>query len=72
MLLLSVGGIHTVIRSKASVTAEEMDYRYFMIGILKEATFKAEVDVADPPTAVLGKSLAEMRASGYNVSLSFS
>lgn len=47
-----------------------MDYKYFMIGIFKENTFKTEVDAAEPPTAALGKTLAEMRATGYKVSVS--
>ena len=44
-----VGGIHTVIRSKAAVTTAELGDQYCMIGPYHDPTVRLEVEVMEEP-----------------------
>ena len=48
-----VGGIYTVIKSKAPVTCQEFGDRYCLIGPLSPKTAAMEVENAEPPTEAL-------------------
>lgn len=67
-LHFSVGGIYTVIRSKAYVSTEEMGEQYCMIGPYKETCARTEVEQADyPQDSPLYKAVQVMRDHGYKV-----
>lgn len=63
----SVGGIHTVIRTKAGVTTNELGDQYCMIGPYHEPTVKLEVETAEPDLSVTGEVIESMRREGVNV-----
>lgn len=66
---LSVGGIYTVIRSKAYVSVEEMGDQYCLIGPYKETSARTEVEEADfPPHNPLYQAVKVLRDQGYKVS----
>ncbi|CAH8537322.1 unnamed protein product [Heterobilharzia americana] len=56
-----VGGIYTVIRTKAASTVEELGDRYVLIGPLNEVCMRTEVDVAEPTNEALKRTLEAMR-----------
>ncbi|CAG9136098.1 unnamed protein product [Plutella xylostella] len=63
-----VGGIYTVIRSKAYVSTEEMGDNYCLLGPYKEACARQEVEEADfPPHSPLHAAVAAMRSQGYKL-----
>lgn len=64
----SVGGIYTVIRSKAYVSTEEMGDQYCLIGPYKEHSARTEVEEADfPPHNPLHQAVQVLRDQGYKV-----
>ncbi|KAK0089385.1 hypothetical protein PV325_007543 [Microctonus aethiopoides] len=63
-----VGGIYTVIRSKAYVSTEELGDQYCMIGPFKEQCARTEVEEAEfPPDSPLRKAVQSLRDQGYKV-----
>ncbi|XP_012057060.1 PREDICTED: glycogen [starch] synthase [Atta cephalotes] len=61
-----VGGIYTVIRSKAYVSTEEMGDQYCLIGPYKEHSARTEVEEADfPPHNPLHQAVQVLRDQGY-------
>ncbi len=46
-----VGGIYTVLRTKAPISTDELGDQYCMIGPYNEERVKLEVEVLDPETA---------------------
>jgi len=68
IILLSVGGIYTVIRSKAYVSTEEMGDQYCLIGPYKEHLARTEIEEADfPPHNPLHQAVQILRDQGYKV-----
>lgn len=67
-LYILVGGIHTVLRSKAAVTTSELGDQYYMIGPYHEPTVKLEVEVMEPEFPVAREVVESMRKEGVNVS----
>lgn len=66
---LAVGGIYTVIRSKAYVSTEEMGDQFCLIGPYKEQSARTEVEEADfPPHNPLHQAVQVLRDQGYKVS----
>ena len=63
-----VGGIYTVIRSKAEVTVNEMGNQYILLGPYNEQCVRTEVEVMEPDTDVLRKSIEAMKNQGIGVS----
>lgn len=45
---LTVGGIYTVLRSKAEITTDELGDQYFLIGPYNHNSVKTEVEILDP------------------------
>lgn len=62
-----VGGIYTVIRSKAGVTTSELGDQYCMIGIYKEASVSLEVEETEPELSVMRESIDVLRKSDVKV-----
>ena len=64
-----VGGINTVLRTKAAVSMDEMGDQYCMIGPYVEKNVKMEVEVEEPvrhePMATV---IRRMKDSGFKVS----
>eukprot|EP01137_Pigoraptor_chileana_P011954 Opistho-2@63627 len=62
-----VGGIYTVIRSKAPVTAKALGDRYCLIGPYNAHHARTEVEVMEPSSQTMADCLNAMRANGVNV-----
>lgn len=63
-----VGGIYTVLRSKAAVTTAELGDQYCMLGKYNESCVKLEVEVMEPDLSVMQESIDVLRKEGVNVS----
>lgn len=62
-----VGGIFTVIKTKAHVSKAELGEQYVLIGPLKEQYVRTEVEVKDPEDSILRDTLNSMRDNGVRV-----
>jgi len=63
-----VGGIYTVIRSKAYMSTEEMGDQYCLMGPYKEEYARQEVEIADfEANNPLQIACNRMRERGFNV-----
>jgi len=63
-----VGGIYTVIRSKAFVSAEEMGEQYCLLGPYKEHCARVEVeDIELPSVSPLQGAVNAMRSQGFKL-----
>ncbi|XP_031785910.1 glycogen [starch] synthase isoform X1 [Nasonia vitripennis] len=63
-----VGGIYTVIRSKAYVSVEEMGDQYCLLGPYKENCAKTEIEEMDfPLNSPIYKTVQILRDQGYKV-----
>ena len=61
-----VGGIYTVIKSKAPVTCKEYGERYCLIGPLSRKSAAMEVEEAEPHTPALRSTLSKIRSAGIH------
>ena len=67
--VLTVGGINTVLRTKAAISVEEMGDQYCMIGPYIEKSVQMEVEVEDPvKNEMMLKVIKKMREYGFRVS----
>lgn len=62
-----VGGIYTVIKSKAPVTVQEYGSRYCLIGPLNHHAASMEVEPCEPPSECLRITINNMRDRGVNI-----
>lgn len=62
-----VGGIYSVMRSKAMVTVSEYGSRYLMVGILDRSSADVEVEEIEPAEQWVKDSLDSMRSRGVKV-----
>lgn len=62
-----VGGIYTVIRSKAPVSVEEFGDRFIMLGPYKPQTANVEFEEMELPDNALKKAVLQMRSHGLGV-----
>ncbi|HBK89762.1 MAG TPA: glycogen/starch synthase [Cyclobacteriaceae bacterium] len=62
-----VGGIYTVIRSKAPAVAERVQGEYCMIGPYLNKNIQAELEPLDDVQDVFGQAAANLRKRGYDV-----
>ncbi|XP_018650791.1 glycogen synthase [Schistosoma mansoni] len=62
-----VGGIYTVIRTKAASAVEELGDRYILFGPLNEVCMRTEVDVTEPTNEALKRTIKAMREHGTKV-----
>ena len=66
-IMHAVGGIYTVIRTKAQVTTAELGDQYCMIGPYNEACVRLEVEVMEPELSVLKEVITSLRSQGFKV-----
>ncbi|KAI1297650.1 Glycogen [starch] synthase [Halotydeus destructor] len=59
-----VGGIYTVIRSKAQVSTEELGDQYIMVGPYNEALVRTEVEVLEPTNPATKEAVAALNKNG--------
>lgn len=64
---LAVGGIYTVIQTKAKITLDEWGENYFLIGPYFEHNVKTQVEVCEPPNALVKKAMDTMKDNGCQV-----
>ncbi|EDV29326.1 uncharacterized protein TRIADDRAFT_20144 [Trichoplax adhaerens] len=62
-----VGGIYTVIKTKAGVTVEELGDHYYLLGPYNEQSVRTEVEVIQPENKVIADVVASMREKGVKV-----
>lgn len=62
-----VGGIYTVIRSKAAVTTAELGDQYCLIGPYNESCVRLEVEVMEPEQSVMKEAVEALRSEGVKV-----
>lgn len=66
-----MGGIYTVIRSKAFISTEEMGDQYVLLGPYKEKCARTEVEELEFPVGQpLNQAVNKLRDNGYKVNLS--
>uniref|UniRef100_A0A4W4DSU8 Glycogen [starch] synthase n=1 Tax=Electrophorus electricus TaxID=8005 RepID=A0A4W4DSU8_ELEEL len=59
-----VGGIYTVIQTKARLTCEEWGENYFLVGPYTESNVRTQVELIEPTSAVLRRTIDKMNSSG--------
>lgn len=62
-----MGGIYTVIRSKAYVSTEELGDQYCLIGPYKEHCARTEVEEGPLNSEALNKAVDSIRDKGFKV-----
>ncbi|XP_078091436.1 glycogen [starch] synthase, liver isoform X2 [Mustelus asterias] len=62
-----VGGIYTVIQTKAKVTADEWGENYVLIGPYYEHNVKTQVEVCEPNNSAIKKAIDSMKHQGFQV-----
>lgn len=62
-----VGGIYSVMRSKAPVTVSEYGKRYLMVGVFDSRSADVEVEVLEPKQPQIKEALDSMRSRGIKV-----
>lgn len=69
-LIVAVGGIYTVIRSKALISTEELGSQYVLMGPYKEHCARTEVEEIEfAYGSPLQKTVSFMRDHGFQVSV---
>uniref|UniRef100_A0A7N8X2W7 Glycogen [starch] synthase n=1 Tax=Mastacembelus armatus TaxID=205130 RepID=A0A7N8X2W7_9TELE len=59
-----VGGIYTVIQTKARLTAEEWGENYFLVGPYVESNVRTQVELIEPTNPELKRTIDKMNSSG--------
>jgi len=67
LFVYAVGGIYTVIRTKAAVTVEELGEQYCLVGPLNESCVRTEVEILEPTNYALVGTIQHMREFGIKV-----
>ncbi|CAL8324067.1 unnamed protein product [Lota lota] len=62
-----VGGIYTVIQTKAKITVDEWGENYFMMGPYYEHNFKTQVEACEPPHPAIRKAMDALIHNGCQV-----
>ncbi|VDN58486.1 unnamed protein product [Dracunculus medinensis] len=60
-----VGGIYTVLRSKAAISTEELGDQYCMLGPLREDRWRLEVEQIAPESRNIATAIHKMNDSGF-------
>lgn len=63
----TVGGIYTVIQTKARLTAEEWGENYFLVGPYVESNVRTQVELIEPTNPILKRTIEKMNSSGCKV-----
>lgn len=62
-----VGGIYTVIQTKAKITVDEWGENYFMMGPYYEHNFKTQVEPCEPPNQAIKAAMDSLINNGCQV-----
>uniref|UniRef100_A0A8P4KQZ2 Glycogen [starch] synthase n=1 Tax=Dicentrarchus labrax TaxID=13489 RepID=A0A8P4KQZ2_DICLA len=62
-----VGGIYTVIQTKARLTSEEWGENYFLVGPYVESNVRTQVELIEPTNPALKRTIDKMNSSGCKV-----
>ncbi|XP_028395807.1 glycogen [starch] synthase-like [Dendronephthya gigantea] len=62
-----VGGIYTVIRTKAPVTVEELGNQYCLVGPYKEHNVNVEVEICEPQSQAIKDAMEDLKKEGIKV-----
>ncbi|KAM9309216.1 glycogen [starch] synthase, liver [Pholidichthys leucotaenia] len=62
-----VGGIYTVIQTKAKITVDEWGDNYYMMGPYFEHNFKTQVEGCEPPNPAIRKAMDSLIHNGCQV-----
>ncbi|XP_051247992.1 glycogen [starch] synthase, liver [Dicentrarchus labrax] len=62
-----VGGIYTVIQTKAKITVDEWGENYYMMGPYFEHNFKTQVEGCEPPNPAIRKAMDALIQNGCQV-----
>ncbi|XP_042637161.1 glycogen [starch] synthase, muscle [Orycteropus afer afer] len=62
-----VGGIYTVLQTKAKVTGDEWGDNYFLVGPYTEQGVRTQVELLEAPTPALKRTLDSMNSKGCKV-----
>eukprot|EP00076_Gallus_gallus_P035693 XP_025001231.1 glycogen [starch] synthase, muscle [Gallus gallus] len=62
-----VGGIYTVLQTKARVTADEWGEGYVLVGPYVESSVRTQVELLEPPQPALRRTLQAMNSQGCKV-----
>ncbi len=62
-----VGGIYTVIKTKAAVTVREYGDRYCLMGPYRHRKSEIEVEESEPSCPLIARAVSKMRASGVHI-----
>lgn len=62
-----VGGIYTVIQTKARLTSEEWGENYFLVGPYVESNVRTQVELIEPTNPELKRTIDKMNSSGCKV-----
>ncbi|XP_030005676.1 glycogen [starch] synthase, liver [Sphaeramia orbicularis] len=62
-----VGGIYTVIQTKAKITVDEWGENYYMMGPYFEHNFKTQVEGCEPPNPAIRKAMDALINNGCQV-----
>lgn len=65
--MCEVGGIYTVIQTKARLTSEEWGENYFLVGPYVESNVRTQVELIEPTNPVLKRTIDKMNSSGCKV-----
>ncbi|EPB78366.1 hypothetical protein ANCCEY_02515 [Ancylostoma ceylanicum] len=64
-LYFEVGGIYTVLRTKAPISTEELGDQYCMLGPYNEDRVKLEVEILEPDNVAMKYALEHVRECGF-------
>uniref|UniRef100_T1JDV8 Glycogen [starch] synthase n=1 Tax=Strigamia maritima TaxID=126957 RepID=T1JDV8_STRMM len=62
-----VGGIYTVIRSKAGITTEELGDQFTLMGPYNETLVQTEVELIEPEADLFGPTINAIKEKGFKV-----
>ena len=64
---ITVGGIYTVIRSKAPAAVDELGNKYCLIGLYNDLQCTTEVEMMEPKDESMKGAIQALRDSGVEV-----
>lgn len=62
-----MGGIYTVIRTKAQVSTEELGDQFIMVGPYNENLVRTEVEVLEPQDEIFRDTIDTLKSQGIRV-----
>ncbi|XP_033883273.1 glycogen [starch] synthase, liver isoform X2 [Acipenser ruthenus] len=66
-----VGGIYTVIQTKAKITVDEWGENFFMVGPYYDHNVKTQVELCEPPNPAIKKAMDALRSNGCQLTDQF-